>query len=85
MGDSSEAHSSAEADELSHGTFIAESPKRLRKKYLPRGRLTSAAKADAEKKPPMAAVNRCATQNPPKIKGNVEFVRKLLAIFRIEV
>jgi hypothetical protein len=32
-------------------------------KVFPRRRLTSAAKADSENKPVIAAVNRCATQN----------------------
>jgi hypothetical protein len=36
---------------------------RLRKKCLLRRSLTSAAKADTENKPIIAAVNRCATQN----------------------
>jgi hypothetical protein len=36
---------------------------RLRKKYIPRRSLTSAAKAGPENKPVTAAVNRCATQN----------------------
>jgi hypothetical protein len=37
--------------------------KRLRKKCLPRGSLTSAAKAGGENGPVIAALKRCATQN----------------------
>jgi hypothetical protein len=43
--------------------FIGSGWQWLRKKYCLRRSLTSAAKADSENKPSIAAVNRCATQN----------------------
>jgi hypothetical protein len=56
------------------GLRIRVSLYRLRKKCFPRRSVTSAAKAGAENKLVIAAVNRCATQK----QEQTEFFRKLL-------